>query len=299
LKPSVSAPLPNRRYHYSLPDLNAFAQITAESAYWLGFLMADGCITSRQVILVLQLCDEPHTREFLKFAGCADRPSRLANHGRGVRVVISSAPLARQLTAFGLAAGRKPLAEVIPELASSPDFWRGVVDGDGTVKTSSNAGMPQVSLVGYPRLVAQFSMFLSGVFSDGYAPRPYRHSQSAAVRLVSMSGRRAQAAARALYYQGARYALPRKRIRAEAIDRWDPRVRSAYPWGEWLDGRTWHLVRNVDYDSSRRLWESGRKVAAQAGVRLVLTDHGGGVVLWAGPGAGTSWRRIAAAENGS
>jgi len=292
LKPAASAPPPNGRHHYSLPDLSAFAEISAESAYWLGFLMADGCVTPRQVILVLQERDESHAREFLDYVGCADRPSRPANRGRGVRVVVSSVPLARQLMAFGLMAGRKPLAAVGPELARSPDFWRGVLDGDGTVKMATNGGMPQLSLVGYPKLISQFSSFLSQVFADGYTPRPYRHSQSAAVRLVSTSGRRAQAALGAVYYHGARFALPRKRARADAIVGWEPQVRSAYPWKQWLDGRSWDLVRNVGYDSFQRLWECGRKAASAAGVRLVMTEHQGGVMLRATSGTGTSRRRL-------
>src|SRR4051794_16881485 len=257
--PSSSAPLPNRRHKYPPPDLSAFSRVTAESAYWLGFLMADGCVTEREVILVLHRRDASHLRAFMRFLGCGDRPLRNVNRGRALRGSISSTALARQLAAFGLRAGHKPVATAPPELASSPDFWRGVIDGDGTLRCQPP--IPQLSLVGYPTLVCQFSAYLGEVFADGHVPTPFAHAQSQAVRLLSVSGRHAKRAVQTLYYDEARFALERKRIRAAEISRWEPQVRGSYPWASWLNGDLWPIRQGIDYDSSHRLWEAGRKAA--------------------------------------
>ena len=142
-----ASPLPNRRHRYPPPNPTAFAEVTPESAYWLGFLMADGCVTQREVILVLHRRDESHIRQFMDFVGCSDRPLRSVNDGQGLRALVSSAALARQLSSFGLRAGHKPRAEAPDVLVSSADFWRGMVDEDGTLKRCPRSAIPQLSLV--------------------------------------------------------------------------------------------------------------------------------------------------------
>jgi hypothetical protein len=288
MEPTASAP--NRRHRYRLPDLGAFAEVNPRSAYWLGFLLADGCISRREVIIVLQSRDAAHLRAFLTFLGCGDRPLGVANGGRAARVSIGSAALARQLRGFGLDPHHKHESSIRDELASSPDFWRGVVDGDGSVKVLGARRMPQLQLVGAPIVVRQFGTFLGTVSTDGYVPRPFGHSQSRSVRLISISGRRARDAIEALYGGGPADALARKAASAREARAWVPLVRSSYPRGVWLNGQTRVLTRGVDYDTSHRLWESGRKAAAARGIRLVLLDHGDSIELRSEAGAGTTWR---------
>lgn len=171
---------------------------------------------------------------------------------------------------MGLAAGRKASHPAADDLATSVDFWRGVVDGDGSLKMAAPARIPQLSLVGSSILVRQFATFLSGLFPDQYVPNAYTHSQSRAVQLVSVSGRRAFLAVDALYGDSPVEALPRKLARAKEILAWEPRVVHRYPWNLWMDGKTWTLELGIDYATPRRLWEAGRKVAALAELRLIL-----------------------------
>jgi hypothetical protein len=293
MEPNASAPLPNRRHRYRLPNLGVFSSINPRSAYWLGFLLADGCVTRTQVIIVLQSDDAAHLRALLEFLGCEDRPLGVANAGRAARLCIGSVALARQLTAFGLDPQHKHESVVRHELATSRDFWRGVVDGDGSVKVAGPRQMPQLQLVGAPTVVSQFATFLGTVSRDGYVPRSFAHSQSQVVRLVSVNGRRAQSAIAALYGGKPRDALARKLSVARQALTWTPLVRSSYPWNEWLDGKPRVLARGEDYDAPRRLWESGRKAASARGVRLVLVDHGDSIELYSATGSGTTWRHAA------
>lgn len=272
--------LPNRRHRYRPPSLEAFASLTPSSEYWLGFLMADGCVSgSRETILVLHRRDADHVREFARFVGCDDRPLAPANQGAGVRLAIGSVGLARQLVTYGLAAGRGRDHDipVQHELAESPHFWRGVVDGDGSLKVGASFPRPQLELVARPALAGQFARFLAPYVGFDLSPHP--HSQSSRVLMVSAGGRSAKAAVAALYGVRPRPVLARKADRAAEILAWEPQVVHRYPWSTWANGREWILDRGRDYVEARRLWEAGRRYARHNALRLELEDHGSHVRL--------------------
>lgn len=272
---TAPAALGNRRQRYRAPDLAAFATLTPASEYWLGFLMADGCVSGgRETILVLHRRDADHVRAFARFVGCDDRPLAPVNRGNGVRLAIGSVALAEQLADVGVVAGRGRDHDlpVRADLAASRDFWRGVIDGDGTVKVDAGGGIPQVQLVARPALAHQFAEFLAP--SVGFLPRLHRHSQSDRILMVSVGGRTAKAATIALYGENDAPALARKAERAAAVMSWNPKVMSRYPWEMWADGKEWTLHRGVDYAEAHRVWEAGRRHARGRGLRLELTDEG-------------------------
>jgi hypothetical protein len=262
------------RQRYRAPDLRFFAERTSQSLYWLGFLMADGCVTSRELIVVLHRRDEDHLRVLLKALGCSDRPLASANSGAGSRLAIGSVALARQLASLGIVPHRaRSQTGVLSWMASSADFWRGVVDGDGSIKFHPRWQTPSLEVVGAPGLMRQLARFLEAAISDGRPVNVFRHSQSTRVRLVKVGGRRAQVALRALYPPGV-VALERKRERARVALMWQPKVRSRYPWDRWGNGDEWVLDRGRDYDDGRRLWEAGRSAARTRGLRFLFVDEG-------------------------
>jgi len=262
------------RQLYDPPDLRFFARRTPLSAYWLGFLMADGCVTHKELIVVLQRRDADHLRSLARALGCDDRPLASVNGGTGARLAIGSVALAKQLAGLGVVPGRAGSSDgVAPWMAASSDFWRGLVDGDGSIKFHPTQKVPSLEVVGAPGVMEQLASYLQGEICDGRSVSAFRHAQSRHVRLVKVGGRRAQAALRRLYRPGAE-ALPRKLARAEAAMAWQPRVRSRYPWEQWGDGAEWVLRRPKDYDDGRRLWEAGRRAARSRGMRLVFADRG-------------------------
>jgi hypothetical protein len=145
---------------------NAFDIITDDAAYWIGFLFADGSIfRSRKEVLRVQVrlseVDKSQLvkfREFLgsthaigtcpagNFGGYASRPS--------VRFSVGSERLANRLLELGRYEG--PIAR---ELATSRHFWRGVVDGDGSIFTTKT-GYTGFGVVGSRRLLDAFLGFL-------------------------------------------------------------------------------------------------------------------------------------------
>lgn len=231
------------------------------------------------MILVLKKSDQDHVRAFLDFLGCSDRPLCPANDGRGVRVSIGSAALANRLRDLGVFPGRSDLPRAATRFVASRDFWRGVIDGDGSLKLAGETAMPSIEVVGAPALIVRLGAFLSTLFSDGFHPRPFKHSQSTQVLMVKVGGRRADAAARHLYYDGLIDALPRKLAIAQRMHSWEPQVLSRYPWQIWADGREWSLARGSDYQKAGRVWEAGRQFARRHGLRFELRDLGDSLKL--------------------
>lgn len=154
-----------------LVDESAFDILTPESAYWIGFLMADGCVTDSRgnecsPLLVLGLADKDRGhiasfREFLKSTHpITNGPVSSGTGLPSARICIASKRLVAALSVFGIVP-RKSLTATVPTiLLQNRDFWRGVVDGDGTIhigKKKNGTTFPTISLVGSHALVEQFS----------------------------------------------------------------------------------------------------------------------------------------------
>ena len=117
---------------------------TEEKAYWLGFLMADGNISSdlRKVELGLQACDVAHLHKFNRFMECED--NNVHYHPKiteskvfdGYRWSMTSEHLCTILNSYGCTP-KKSLTLKFPDLKVFKDpslvqhFIRGYWDGDG------------------------------------------------------------------------------------------------------------------------------------------------------------------------
>jgi DNA invertase Pin-like site-specific DNA recombinase len=149
-------------------DHEAFNLITDDAAYWIGFLFADGSIIHQQkaapvVQLRLSVVDRGQLEKFREFLGSthAIGTSPPGNFGgyqsrASVRFAVNSRRLAARLLELGRYEG--PIAT---ELAASRHFWRGVVDGDGSIFTLKQ-GYIGFSVVGSQRLLRPFLGFLRG-----------------------------------------------------------------------------------------------------------------------------------------
>jgi len=187
---------------------DAFGVISDDSAYWIGFMFADGCVEKdgKRISLRLSECDRGHLvrfRDFLgsthpitecpagNFGGYASKPS--------CRLSIGSKRLATRLLELGRYDGDIPA-----KLRNSRHFWRGVVDGDGSVGRRAG-GFPDFQVVGSKRLMDAFLGFLT---REGVAARmSVRPSKS--IFTVATAGHTAAAIMRVLY-DNAPLALNRK-----------------------------------------------------------------------------------------
>src|ERR671939_420121 len=128
---------PTRRRKCSLNE-SAFEAITEESAYWLGFLIADGCITrdkrlpNSQPRLKINLAhiDLPQLhklRNFLDFGG------KISICEKYCSMAVSSRRIVKTLETYGVVARKSQRTAAHSLLECNRHFWRGVVDGDGGI----------------------------------------------------------------------------------------------------------------------------------------------------------------------
>lgn len=202
----------------------AFDALTPECAYWIGFLVADGCLHrdhhgAARIIVALQARDRGHVEKFRAFMGSthiiSDTPARPdgphIKSGPGVRISVRSNRIGEMLTARGMVSG-KPDRVPCAELDDSPDFWRGMVDGDGSVGTGNNRyGYADISLCGQLKVVERFAAFMKRRVGAQVTPT----KTQSGIWHVQTSGSTALAALE-LLYRNAIVALDRKCERAMA-----------------------------------------------------------------------------------
>ena len=205
---------------------DAFGILTPEAAYWCGFLFTDGTIVHRgdkkgapQVSLLLQKRDRGHLVKLRDFLGSDHAISEIApaavspaiarpNGGQGTgayKYTVTSRQIADRLRALG-----RYGPAVDPELAASRDFWRGCIDGDGTLGIS--CGVPGLKLWGSHWLLQAFVDFLGPVSSR----RPLNVRPARTIFVVSTGYQTAVKVVGRLY-SGATVVLDRKAERAAAI----------------------------------------------------------------------------------
>jgi hypothetical protein len=140
---------------------NAFDIITEESAYWIGFLLADGNIyhpkkRSKQLNIGLADRDWEHLEKFKKFIG-SNKP--LYYNKDGVFLSIYSNRIVEKLAEYGIIPKKSKIAKVPDILKNDRHFWRGMIDGDGWV-TLAKTGYPIVGLCGTIEVITNFMNFV-------------------------------------------------------------------------------------------------------------------------------------------
>jgi transposase len=144
---------------------DAFDEVTPDAAYWIGFLFADGSVDrgrqSRRISVRLSERDRKHLVKLRSFLNSnhAISVAPAGNYGGyrskpSVHLTLVSERLARQLLSLGRYEG--PISDL---LIQSRDFWRGVVDGDGSLGFFAT-GYAYFGLVGSRRLLDAFMQFL-------------------------------------------------------------------------------------------------------------------------------------------
>jgi DNA-binding CsgD family transcriptional regulator len=241
----------------------AFDTITPESAYWAGFLMADGCVychgTYPIISLTLSVTDVNHLRKFERFLGSEGRirilrskPNTEYKSKDAARMEVGSRRLATALGMLGITSRKTFTATPCESLCYNRHFWRGVIDGDGWLsssKCSNNAEgafpwIPSIGLIGSRQTVEKFSSFISTLF----ALTPNAIVQTRNVFQVTHSGEKAVIISKVLYGDCQTY-LDRK------YDRY-------LLWAEWRPKSSRSFIRSpkVQREKKPRPWISLRQM---------------------------------------
>jgi transposase-like protein len=196
---------------------DAFDELTTDSTYWIGFLFADGsvsgCGQSGRVQVRVSEHDSDHLVKLRTFLGSTHTigAAPAGNYGGyqsrpSVRFSVRSDQLAQRLLSLGRYEGT-----INDSLTQSRDFWRGVVDGDGSLGFLAT-GYPYFGLVGSRRLLESFLFFLeSNALAARMTIRPDK-----TIFQVATAGHTAEEIVSYLY-RNAAVALDRKAASAAKI----------------------------------------------------------------------------------
>ena len=203
--------------HTVLANINqsAFSEINQDSAYWIGFLMADGCIINNIVSLGLSIADISHVIKFKTFMGSKHKINEYKSKTDGreaIKLSIHSDKIVSDLSRFGVIKGKTKRATV-KQLEFNPHFWRGVIDGDGSVVRVKDK-YPNISLVGSDELCGQFLNFVKTVYHGSIKTIVHNHEN---IYRIRFSGKVAKAVINTLYGDPNVTALDRKMETAQEI----------------------------------------------------------------------------------
>lgn len=204
-----------RPRNHSLNDA-AFDAITPESAYWMGFLFADGAVGddgcgSPWLATHLAERDRAHVEKLRAFLGSSHAITRTVGKrlgGPALHFRVRSRPLVAALQRAGMCPGKEKRAPC-DALVASRDFWRGAVDGDGSVGAA--ARYPYFAMHGSATLLDCMRVFLT---AHGFSLQ--RTLTASGIWRLQTRSKRAGEIVR-LLYGDATVALDRKLERANAI----------------------------------------------------------------------------------
>lgn len=206
------------------------AENNPAAAYFVGLLMADGCVSRGKdgkrhpaIQLHLQRRDVAIIESFRSFLGSNHPITFRDNLCNGkmhpqARFSVNSARLAAALARYGVVPQKTVTAQLIG-LEMNPHAWRGCIDGDGSICFARANNLPLLCLVGSRFLLAQFREFVLSIESRTKAKVRQGNGN---VWQFAISGCYAQEVIRVLY-EGAPVALQRKAENATRALAWKPR----------------------------------------------------------------------------
>lgn len=119
-------------------DDNYFSEINSEVAYWLGFIYADGCITTKNTLAIaLAEKDKDHVFAFSKAIKIEKAP-KFVKQTKAWRISIKSKQIVNDLIDIGVRVNKTYTGTPIPKIPQEyyNDFIRGYFDGDGCISNN-------------------------------------------------------------------------------------------------------------------------------------------------------------------
>lgn len=156
-----------RAGHGSKVNDEAFDVLTEESAYWLGFIMADGGIYGNRLTVRLSVRDVKHLEKLRVFLGsnngiCNDKKIRNFGTTKTAAFAVSSKPIIDTLASHGIVPRKSTKENVLSDVKHDANFWRGMLDGDGCIiyKEDLPLSKSNIGLTGSYTICQQFKSFI-------------------------------------------------------------------------------------------------------------------------------------------
>lgn len=136
-----------------------FFQPTNEARYWIGFLMADGNVYDNTITINLQKRDRCHLEKFRKFIGTENELRKIETAERKQNqfgLTFTSRRIANDLKRHGVIPNKSSGTKV-KKLEEDPNFWRGMIDGDGWISRPNKP--PRITLYGIVPILEQYKKY--------------------------------------------------------------------------------------------------------------------------------------------
>ncbi|CCE26351.1 g328 [Yersinia phage phiR1-37] len=116
---------------------------SSDKAYWLGFILADGCIYKNELRLKLGKVDYVHLQKYCDFLGLSH--NHIVKDAHTIKVIVCDKKMIIDLNKLNIFS-KKSCKEIPPIIDPifHRDLLRGFFDGDGCIKTN----LASISLVG-------------------------------------------------------------------------------------------------------------------------------------------------------
>lgn len=120
-----------------------FDEINKESAYWIGYLMADGCLSinrgNKRLMLECKIEDKEILEKFCDFLGIRKDRITLGHKGRSAALCIANNRFSTSVETYGIFPNKSHLENHLPSFCENDElffqFLKGIIDGDGTIHT--------------------------------------------------------------------------------------------------------------------------------------------------------------------
>lgn len=185
---------------------DAFNILNEETYYWLGFLMADGCVTNKTVIIGLNPKDKEHLEKFKKFAG-GSQDIYFNPNGKSCSFAFRSQKIIDILNNYNIVPCKSLIATPHLSCINNRHFWRGMIDGDGWI--SSDGRYPILGLCGSYNVIDRFCEYVNNIVRNNANIRKMRN-----IWTTTFVGRQAIALIYELY-NGSLIFLDRKAAKAK------------------------------------------------------------------------------------
>lgn len=143
-------------------DKYVFDIITEESAYWIGFLMADGYVSNNTFGVALKDTDKNHVDKFKTFLKSSHSTYFTKDNMYGI--AIKNTYISEALKKHNVIPRKSLIAQAPDYLLNNRDFWRGMVDGDGSIWNTQ--GYPNICLAGSIGVVKPFKKYCESIVDN-------------------------------------------------------------------------------------------------------------------------------------
>ncbi len=216
---------------------DAFDSPTDEGKYWLGLLVSDGWVleggngSHARLGISLTAPDGEYLHLFAEFLGSTRKPRLRINKGR--RNVYSwcvrNKKLVDAVARFGVVPRKSHIAYVHDDFKHDPNFWRGMIDGDGTI--SRDPRIPGIGITGTEVVCEAFAKMAYALFPKHLAVVQVNNRKSFS---VSLSGEPAKVVMEHLY-KSPGPAMERKRLAClDYLEKFKDRTFRVFDMGDQL-----------------------------------------------------------------